>query len=135
MAQLSHISDTSRFLGCRFDLLAAPREERAREEFAVFILVELGAFDIEKPQARQPGERERVNHELRDRLVGAGVRLVIEDVHGAVADLQEVDVASDALSTAALWQQPDAVVALKRGDVVGCKPDRHLDGERRAVVG
>ena len=40
-------------------------------------------------------ERERVDRELRDRLVGARVGLVVEDVHAAVSHLQEIDVAGD----------------------------------------
>ena len=73
------------------------REKRARKKLVVFLLVEPGAFDVEEFQARHAdGERERIDRELRDRLVGARIGFVIEDVHGVVADLQKVDVARDA---------------------------------------
>ena len=72
-------------------------EERARKKFVVFLLVEPGAFDVEEFQARHAhGERERIDRELRDRLVGARIGFVVEDVHGIVAHLQKVEVAGDA---------------------------------------
>ena len=37
-------------------------------------------------------EGERINSELCDRLVGAGVWFVVENVHGAIANLHEVNV-------------------------------------------
>src|SRR5262249_21660871 len=42
-----------------------------------------------------PGKCEGVNGELSNRLVGARVWFVIKDVHGAIPDLQEVDVSGD----------------------------------------
>ena len=76
---------------CRYGL----REQRAGKELAVLLLVEPRALDIEKAKAGQARERQRIERELRDRLVRSGVRLVIEDVDGAVADLEEVDVAGE----------------------------------------
>lgn len=70
------------------------RERRPREEFAVFLLVEPRALDVEEPEARhQARERERIDHELSDRLIGARVGFVIEDMHRAIPHLQEVHVA------------------------------------------
>ena len=40
-------------------------------------------------------ERERVDRELRERLVGARIGFVVEDVDRAVPNLQEVDMAGD----------------------------------------
>ena len=54
-------------------------EERAGKELAVLLLVEPGALDVEEPEAGDAArERERVDRELRDWLVGASVRLVVE---------------------------------------------------------
>ena len=36
---------------------------------------------------------------------------------------------------AALGQKPDAMVALKRGDVGAREPDRHLDRHRHGIIG
>ena len=43
----------------------------------------------------QARERERIERELRDRLIRSGVRLVVENMDGAVAHLEEVDVAGE----------------------------------------
>ena len=76
-----------------------------------------------------------VDRQLRDRPIGAGVRLVVEDVHGAVAHLKEVDVAGDAgIGRRIGAAQQNAVLALQLQDLGGREPDRHLDGERRRVV-
>ena len=112
-------------------------KQRARKKFAVLLLVEPRALDVEQLEARhEPRERERVDRELRDRLVGARIRLVIEDVHGAVAHLQKVDVAGDrSLGRTHPRRELDAVLLLERGDVGLCQPDRDLDRDRHAVVG
>ena len=76
--------------------MLALREKRARKELVVFLLVEPGAFDVEEFEAgHADGERERIDRELRDRLVRARIGFVIKNVHGVVADLQKVDVAGD----------------------------------------
>ena len=73
--------------------LALSLDDRARgpvrgEEFAVGILIEPGALDVEELEAgHEACEGQGVDRELRDRLVGAGVRFVVEDVHGAVSHL------------------------------------------------
>jgi hypothetical protein len=55
-------------------------------------------------------------------------------VHGAIAHLEEIDVAGQAAGRA-LGHEGDAVFALKLGDRFWREPNRHLDGERGAVVG
>ena len=88
-------------------------EHRARKEFAVLVLVEPGAFDVEQAKAGEPGERQGVDGELRERAVGAGVGLVVENMHRAIAHLQKIDMAGDGLvGRRAFGQKPDAVVAL-----------------------
>ena len=111
------------------------REQRAGKELAVLLLVEPSAFDVKQPEAGEPRERERIDRELRDRLVGAGVRLVIEDVHGAVADLQEIDVAGEDAGLVAFGQESDAVLRLQRVDIRSREPDWNFDRDRHAVVG
>jgi hypothetical protein len=73
----------------------APREDGPREELAVVGLVEPRALKVEERDAGHVREGKRVDRELRERLVGARVRLVVEDVDRAVPDLQEIDVAGD----------------------------------------
>ena len=76
--------------------MSGASEEYEREELAILFLVEPRALDVEKPEAgNAAGERERVDGELSDRLVGAGVRLVVEHVHGTIAHLKEIDMASN----------------------------------------
>ena len=70
-------------------------EQRAREKFAVLLLVEPGAFDIEHLDAGKAGKCECVDGKLSDRLVGPSIGLVVEDVHGAVSDLQKINVPGD----------------------------------------
>ena len=72
-------------------------EHRAREEFAVLLLVEPRAFDVEQTKPGEPGECQGIDGELRERAVGAGVWFVVEDMHRAIADLQKVDMAGDGL--------------------------------------
>ncbi len=59
--------------------LAVARQQRAREKFAILLLVEPGAFDIEQLEAGDElGECERVDGELRDELspnFGDGLRV------------------------------------------------------------
>ena len=55
-------------------------EHRAREKFAVLVLVEPGALDVEQAK---PGERNGIDGAPRERAVGAGVGLVVEDMHRA----------------------------------------------------
>jgi hypothetical protein len=66
----------------------AARQQGAGKEFAILVLIEPGAFDIEKAQPGELGERQRINSELGQRVVGARIRFVVEDVDRAVAHLQ-----------------------------------------------
>jgi len=71
-------------------------EEHARQKFAVLVFVKPCTFDVEELKPRYATrERESVNHQLRDRLVRASVRLVVKDVHCTIAHLQEINVARD----------------------------------------
>jgi len=91
-------------------------EERPGKEFTVLQLVEPGALDVEELNAwNAASQSESVDRELGDRLVGRGIGLVVEDVHGAVSDLQEVDVAGDnARGIADAPHELDAVEMLER---------------------
>jgi hypothetical protein len=70
-------------------------EDRAREKFAILLLVEPGALEIEQRNTGQVRERERIDGELRERLIRRRIRLVIQDVDRAVAYLHEVDMAGE----------------------------------------
>ena len=60
------------------------------------MLIEPSALDVEQLETWNPAcERKGVDRELRDRPVGARVRLIVEHVHAAVAHLQEIDVPGD----------------------------------------
>jgi len=59
------------------------------------LLVEPRALDVEQAQSGKAGERERIQGELRDRLVGARVRPIVKNMNGAVAYLNKVYVASE----------------------------------------
>ena len=110
-------------------------EKRARKELIVFLLVEPGAFDVEELQARHAHrERERVDRELRDGLVGACIGFVVQDVHGVVSDLQKIDVARDA-ARRPTRRERDAVACFKCADLVFGEPDRNLDCDRTRVIG
>jgi hypothetical protein len=70
-------------------------EKLAGEKFAVFVLVEPRAFDVKESDARQAGERQRVDRELSYGLVRPRIGLVVENVHSTISDLQKVYVAGD----------------------------------------
>jgi hypothetical protein len=59
------------------------------------MLIEPRALEIEQRNASQVRERERVDRQLRERLVGDRVGLVVEKMHGAIPDLEEVDMAGN----------------------------------------
>jgi hypothetical protein len=44
-------------------------EKFAGKKFAVFVLVEPGALDVEQPDAGEAGDPERVNRQPRNRLL------------------------------------------------------------------
>lgn len=116
-----------------------------REEFVVAVFIEPGAFDIEERETRQEAcQGEGIDAELGDGFVGARVGLVIEDVNGAVARLQEVNVTGDASWALArggvvridrlFWDDSDAVFGFESGDVGLPQPNRDFDRDRAAVV-
>ena len=77
-------------------MLAGARKKHAGEKFAVLVIVKPGAFDVKEFESRDaPREGESVDGQLRNRTVGPCVRFVVEDVHSAIAHLQEVDVAGE----------------------------------------
>src|SRR5206468_1927247 len=107
-----------------------------RIEFAILFFVKPGATDIEETQTwHKLGQRQRVDRELGERLVRADIGFVVEDVHGAVAHLQEVDVAGDRLvGRLVAGVKPDPMLAFQGSDVARREPDRHLDSERYGIV-
>jgi hypothetical protein len=71
------------------------REDFAREELAMLMLIEPRALEIERRNAGELRERECVDRRLRERLVGDRAGLIVEDVDRAIAHLHEIDVAGD----------------------------------------
>ncbi len=104
-------------------------EQRAGEELAVLLFIEPGALDIEEPQFRQARKRQRVEGELRDRLIRPGVRLVVEDMDGAIAHLEEVDMAGEDARGNSFGQELNTVLNLKRVD--GRAPSTKSEFQRR----
>src|SRR5271166_1598019 len=99
------------------------REKRARKKLVVFFFVEPGAFDVEEFEAGHTDrERERIDRQLRDGLVGARVRLVIENMHGVVSDLQKVDMAGDR-ARRPTRRKLDPASCFEVADLVFGKPD------------
>ena len=97
-------------------LRRSARQQRAREKLAVFLLVEPRTLDVEELEAGDEArQRERIDRELGDRSIGASVRLIVEDVHGAIAHLEKVDVSGEAAGCA-FGHDRDAMFALKLGD-------------------
>ncbi len=114
----------------------APVEECARKEFAILLLVEPCAFNVEELETRHTaGECERVDRELRDRLIRPGVGFVIKDVNGAVADLKEIDVSGDVRTGRGIRApQQNTVLAFELQDLGRRQPDRNFDRECRRIV-
>ena len=107
-------------------------EEFTWEKFAVLVFVEPRAFNVEELDAGQAGKGERINSELCDRLVGAGVWFVVENVHGAIANLHEVNVTGDGLAGAA---DDNAMLGFERLNVICGEPNRNFNRNRHAIVG
>jgi len=63
-------------------------EKRAGKELTVLLLVEPSTLDIQEPQTGLARKRERIERELRDRLVGARVRFVIKNMNRTIPDLE-----------------------------------------------
>ena len=80
-------------------------EDRARKKFAVLMLVEPRAFEVEQRNAGKVRERERVDRELGERLVGRRVGLVVEKMHRAIPDLDKVDVAGNSAFSSRTFQR------------------------------
>jgi hypothetical protein len=101
----------------------ALRQEHAREELVVFFFIKPGTLDVKEFQAGYADrERERVDRELRNRLVRARIRFVIEDMHGVVADLQKVEVAGDR-ARRPTRRELDPVSRFELGNLVFGEPD------------
>ena len=62
-------------------------QNRAREKFAIVAFVEPCALEIEERNSGEVRKRERIDSELRERLIGARVRFVVEDMDRAIPDL------------------------------------------------
>ncbi len=107
-------------------------EECAREKLIVLVFVKPRALDVEQLQARHADrEGKCVDRELRDGLVRARIRLVVEDVHGVVAHLQKVEVAGDAARIGfGARRKLDPVFRFKAGDFCLGEPDRDFDSDR-----
>jgi hypothetical protein len=111
-------------------------EECPGKEFTILGFVEPGAFDVEKLEAWIPaGQRQSIDRELGDRLVGGRIRPVVQDVDGTVSDLQKVDVACDhSRCIADASAELDTVPVLERRDILLGEPDRDLDRNGDTVV-
>src|SRR5271166_5541878 len=115
-------------------LILMLHKKRAREKLVVFLFIEPGAFDVEELQAgHADGERECIDRQLRDGLVGARTGFVVENVHGVVSDLQKVDMAGDG-ARRPTRRKLDPVSCFEVADLVFGKPNRNLDGNGARVV-
>jgi hypothetical protein len=75
-------------------------------------------------------ERERIDRQLREPLIGVCVWLVVEDMDGAVPDLKEVDVAGDrALAAGELWGERNPPPRFDRRDVPLAQAYWNFDGD------
>ena len=93
----------------------APRQNFAWKKFTIFVFIEPSAFYVEEMEPGQLQECQRVKCEPEDRLVGARIRLIIEDVDGAIADLQKINVAGDG-GGAGLVCKWSSMAGIERGD-------------------
>jgi hypothetical protein len=95
------------------------------------------ALDVEEFEAGDAlSERQRVNRELRDRPIGPGVRLVIENVYGAVANLKKVNVAGDGgVGRRIGGAQQHAVLPFQFEEFLSGQPNGNFDGKGGRVVG
>lgn len=66
-----------------------------RVELEVVVLIEPCTDEVIESQTGAPGERKRIDHQLRDGPLVVGARLVVEDMDRAVANLQDIDVARE----------------------------------------
>ena len=121
-------------------------ESGARKEFVVDAFIEPGTFDVEEFEAGHKSRQcECIYRKLRDGLICACVRLVVENVHRSISHLKKVDVARDvsrfvwAVRTQGigrhLGDDDNSVLALERCDFGFVEPDRDFDGDRCRIVG
>ena len=116
--------------------LIAACEDRARKKFAILVLVEPRALEIEQRDAGQVRKRERVDRELRERLVGRRIGLVVEYVDRSVSNLDEIDVAGDdAFLAGHIRERALSPTAPRSRRFILVKPDRNLDGDGDRIVG
>ena len=113
-------------------------KQEARKEFAISPLVEPGASDVEELETwHEAGEREGINRELRDRLIGPSVGFVVENVHRTIPDLQKIDMAGEVArlvrAAGVAWierllrNNAAAELGLDRRNILLHEPDRNLD--------
>lgn len=102
-----------------------------REELEVVLLIEPAALEELQRQSGSSGKSEGVDRQLHVRVLFLScIRLVVQDVDIAVADLQEVDVAGDHVAVEFKVKTPSAVVA----DVVLREIDRNFHRDRDRIV-
>ncbi len=65
-------------------------DDQDRKSLDCPVNIEPRADESAKSQPYTPRERQRIEHELRDRFFRLGVRLIVDDVDGAFSDLQEI---------------------------------------------
>ena len=106
-------------------------DTREREEFEIVFLVEPSAFKHLERQVCPAGERERVDRQLHVRvLFFSRLRLVVQDMYVAVANLEEVDVPGYYLGVDAQVKGSRAVVR----DILTGQVHRNFNGDRHGVV-
>ena len=111
-------------------------EQGAREKFAILMLVEPGAFDVEKLEpGGAPRQRKRVDGELGNRLVRLSVGLVVENMDGSVSHLKEINVPGDhAGRIAHARREFDAMLVFERDYVGFFEPDGNFNCDGHAVI-
>ena len=102
-------------------------------KLTVLILVKPRALDVEKLEAGYADrKRQRIDRELRNRLVRARIRFVIEDVDGVISNLQKVEVARDR-ARRPTRRKLNPVSRFEFGDLVGVAP-LNVENERQALL-
>ena len=94
-------------------------------------LIKPGADKVIEPEAGPAGQRQGIDHELGNGLVPDRVRLVVEDMDPAIADLHEIDVAGQ--RGLGGEGNGETQLLLHVDDVVLCEVDRHFDGNRDRI--
>jgi hypothetical protein len=122
-AKLTLLALKPRFGGASL-CCATSGEHGAREELAILLFVKPRALDVEEFETgNEPCESEGVNRELGERTIRSSPGLIIEDVHRAVAHLEEINVAGDRTRRRRIvGNELDAMVSLQRAHVVFGRP-------------